>query len=132
MPSIFVESLDHIVLTVREIEATLSFYTQILGMEVITFGNDRKALKFGQQKINLHVQGQEFAPKAECPMPGSADLCFITPQPIVDIVAHLTQCEVSILAGPVIRTGAQGQMLSIYFRDPDANLIEVASYRELT
>jgi catechol 2,3-dioxygenase-like lactoylglutathione lyase family enzyme len=120
--------LDHLVLTVKSIEATCAFYSQVLGMEVVTFGQNRKALAFGSQKINLHEQGREFEPKAERPTPGSADLCFITTTPRAEVIAHLQACEVAILEGPVPRTGAGGPMTSLYFRDPDLNLIEISNY----
>lgn len=121
-------ALDHLVLTVKDIDAAIDFYSRVLGMEVVTFGNGRKALRFGQQKINLHQRGHEYEPKAQNPTPGSADLCFITPDPIETVEAHLHQCGVTILEGPVNRTGAIGPIVSVYFRDPDANLIEVANY----
>jgi catechol 2,3-dioxygenase-like lactoylglutathione lyase family enzyme len=120
--------LDHLVLTVKSIEATCAFYSQVLGMEVVTFGQNRKALAFGSQKINLHEQGREFEPKAERPTPGSAVLCFITTTPRAEVIAHLQACEVAILEGPVPRTGAGGPMTSLYFRDPDLNLIEISNY----
>jgi catechol 2,3-dioxygenase-like lactoylglutathione lyase family enzyme len=123
--------LDHLVLTVKSIEATCTFYNQVLGMEVVTFGNGRKALAFGSQKINLHQQGHEFEPKAHLPTPGSADLCFITETPLAEVIRHLQVYGVAILEGPVERTGAMGPMTSVYFRDPDLNLIEVASYSEV-
>ena len=126
--TITIDALDHLVLTVKRVDDAIAFYSQVLGMEVVTFGEGRKALRFGQQKINLHQQGQEFEPKADKPTPGSADLCFITHQPLEAVMAHLTQCGVAILEGPVKRTGALGQILSIYFRDPDLNLIEVSTY----
>jgi len=121
------ECLDHLVLTVKDLEATSSFYATVLGMEPITFRGGRRALAFGAQKINLHQYGKEFEPKADRPMPGSADLCFITPVPMPEVLAHLAACEVEIIEGPVARTGATGPLLSVYFRDPDANLIELAN-----
>jgi len=121
-------SLDHLVLTVHDIEASCAFYARVLGMEVVTFGAGRKALAFGSQKINLHQQGNEFEPKAEQPTPGSADLCFITDVPLVEFIEHLHTFSVPILEGPVSRTGAVGPIESVYFRDPDANLIEVSVY----
>lgn len=124
--------LDHLVLTVLSIEATVSFYTRVLGMEAVTFGGGRRALQFGVQKINLHQQGREFEPKAKCPTPGSADLCFITEAPIAEVVAHLHACGVVIEEGPVARTGAIGPMMSVYCRDPDGNLIEIANYKDGT
>jgi catechol 2,3-dioxygenase-like lactoylglutathione lyase family enzyme len=121
---------DHIVLTVEDIEATCRFYERVLGMQVVTFAGGRKALAFGQQKINLHQRGREFEPKAHAPTPGSADLCFIAATPIGELLAHLKECGVLVLEGPVARTGAVGPITSVYFRDPDNNLIEVANYGE--
>jgi catechol 2,3-dioxygenase-like lactoylglutathione lyase family enzyme len=122
------ERLDHLVLTVRDIGATIVFYTRVLGMQAETFGDNRKALRFGNQKINLHQVGKEFEPKADRPTPGSADLCFITEAPMQQVIDHLMACEVGIVEGPVKRTGALGQMESVYLRDPDGNLIEVSNY----
>ncbi|MBI3531119.1 MAG: VOC family protein [Burkholderiales bacterium] len=122
-----IDSLDHLVLTVADIEATCTFYQRVLGMAVVTFGAGRKALAFGVQKINLHQAGREFEPKAERPMPGSADLCFLTSVPLAEVQQHLTACGVTVTEGPVQRTGAQGPILSVYFRDPDLNLIEVSN-----
>jgi len=122
-----IDSLDHLVLTVKDLEATSTFYATVLGMEPITFRGGRLALAFGAQKINLHQYGNEFEPKAERPTPGSADLCFVTSVPMEEIVAHLAACAVEIIDGPVARTGAAGPLLSVYFRDPDANLIELAN-----
>ncbi|MEO8158963.1 MAG: VOC family protein [Betaproteobacteria bacterium] len=123
-----IDALDHLVLTVADIEATCRFYTSVLGMQVITFGEGRKALAFGVQKINLHQQGREFEPKAQHPTPGSGDLCLITSVALSEVIAHLRACGVAILDGPVRRTGAAGVLLSVYFRDPDLNLIEVSNY----
>jgi catechol 2,3-dioxygenase-like lactoylglutathione lyase family enzyme len=123
-----IDRLDHLVLTVQNIEATCDFYTHVLGMQVQTFGPGRTALAFGAQKINLHLQGHEFEPKAAHPLPGSADLCFITTLPVSEVVVHLRACGVPLVEGPVKRTGALGEMLSVYIRDPDANLIEIANY----
>lgn len=125
-----VDRLDHLVLTARDLEATCAFYAQVLGMEAVTFGEGRRALRFGQQKINLHEAGHEFAPRAAHPLPGSADLCFITPTPLDAVIAHLSACGVPIIEGPVAQAGALGPMSSIYLRDPDGNLIEVANYPE--
>ena len=125
-----VERLDHLVLTVRDVPATCIFYARVLGMTEITFGAGRKALAFGSQKINLHLYRHEFEPKAASPVPGSADLCFITATPLVQVIAHLQACDVAILEGPVARTGALGPITSVYFRDPDGNLIEVANQAE--
>ncbi len=123
-----IDRIDHIVLTVRDITATCRFYTQILGMREITFAGSRKALVFGNQKINLHKAGQEFEPKAYRPTPGAADLCLIATTPMPDIVTHLRKHDVEIIEGPVHRTGAQGSITSVYFRDPDLNLREVSNY----
>ncbi|NOY58389.1 MAG: VOC family protein [Calditrichaeota bacterium] len=122
-------ALDHLVLTVKNIEASCEFYTKVLGIKAITFGKNRKALLFGSQKINLHQHGEEFDPKAQMPTPGSADLCFVTLTPLPDVLSHLASCGVTVLEGPVERTGARGQILSVYFRDPDMNLIEVSNYK---
>jgi len=122
-----IDHLDHLVLTVANVAATCDFYTRVLGMQVVTFGAGRTALAYGAQKINLHQRGQEFEPKATLPTPGSADLCFITPTPLADVMARLRQCQVEILEGPVQRTGANGPIVSVYFRDPDGNLIEVSN-----
>jgi catechol 2,3-dioxygenase-like lactoylglutathione lyase family enzyme len=123
-----IDSIDHIVLTVKDIEATGAFYSAVLGMAVVTFGGGRKALAFGSQKINLHQYGREFNPKAGQPTPGSADLCFITSVPLRDVIVQLASCGITIIEGPVPRTGAQGPIQSVYFRDPDMNLIEVSNY----
>jgi catechol 2,3-dioxygenase-like lactoylglutathione lyase family enzyme len=123
-----IERLDHLVLTVANIEATCAFYSRVMGMEAVTFGSGRKALSFGQQKINLHERGKEFEPKASLPTPGSGDLCFITKTPIDEVVRHLNAEQVTIIEGPTKRTGAIGTLLSVYFRDLDGNLIEVSNY----
>nr|XP_043896043.1 glyoxalase domain-containing protein 5 [Solea senegalensis] len=124
--------LDHLVLTVKSVPDTITFYTSVLGMEVITFKGTRKALCFGQQKINLHQLGQEFEPKAKHPTSGSADLCLITSTPLGTVAAHLKDCGVKIEEGPVERSGAAGPITSLYFRDPDHNLIEVSKYNQST
>ena len=123
-----VERLDHLVLTVKDIDITVDFYQTVLGMEKIVFGEGRVALAFGQQKINLHQLGNEFEPKAGQVQAGSADLCFIIKQPLAEAVAHIEACGVSLLERPVARTGAQGKIMSIYLRDPDQNLIELSNY----
>jgi len=124
-------SLDHLVLTVRDMVATREFYKDVLGMEVEAFhpadGSTRWALKFGVQKINLHQAGAEFVPKASQPTPGSADLCFLTDVSLEEWQAHLNAHQVLVEEGPVARTGAQGPILSLYIRDPDGNLIEIAT-----
>jgi catechol 2,3-dioxygenase-like lactoylglutathione lyase family enzyme len=123
-----VSGLDHVVLTVRDLEATVDFYTAVMGMSVRAFQGGRLALRFGSQKINLHEAGREFEPRAVRPLPGSADLCFVTEVGLEDWQEHLAAHGVEVVEGPVPRLGALGQMTSLYFRDPDGNLIEVASY----
>jgi catechol 2,3-dioxygenase-like lactoylglutathione lyase family enzyme len=119
--------LDHLVLTVKSVEKTISFYTKVLGMHKEEFGDGRVSLKFGDQKINLHEFGNEFEPKAINPTPGSADLCFLTQTPIDNAIELLKKLKVKIICGPIERTGANGPILSIYFRDPDNNLIELSN-----
>ncbi|XP_040854749.1 glyoxalase domain-containing protein 5 [Ochotona curzoniae] len=123
-----IHRLDHIVMTVKSIQDTTTFYSKILGMEVTTFKGNRKALCFGDQKFNLHEMGKEFEPKAAHPIPGSLDICLITEVPLEEIIQHLKDCDIPIEEGPVPRTGAKGPIMSIYFRDPDRNLIEVSNY----
>src|SRR5260221_13817837 len=123
-----IDSVDHIVFTVKDIEAACAFYSKALGMSVVTFGEGRKALAFGSQKINLHQQGKEFEPKAHRPTPGSGDFCLITSVALPEVIAHLEACGVDLIDGPVRRTGAVGTLLSVYFGDPDLNLIEVSNY----
>jgi catechol 2,3-dioxygenase-like lactoylglutathione lyase family enzyme len=122
-----ISKLDHLVLTVKDLEKTTSFYESVMGMSKEVFGNGRVALKYGNQKINLHEFGREFEPKANKPVPGSADLCFIVQTPLREAMAHVKNCGVEIIEGPVERTGANGPIRSFYFRDPDLNLIEVAN-----
>ena len=124
-----IQSLDHLVLTVRDLDATVRFYVEGLAMRLETFGEGRKALHFGSHKINLHVAGHEFEPKAAHPTPGSADLCFLTEQPLAEVSQRLEALGHSMLEGPVERTGAIGPITSIYTRDPDGNLIELAQAR---
>ena len=123
-----IDRLDHLVLTVQDIEATVRFYVSVLGMEKEEFGAGRVALRFGRQKINLHQAGREIEPKADRPTPGSADLCFITETPLEEAMEHVRSRGVPVLEGPVARTGATGAIRSFYFRDPDLNLIEVSNY----
>jgi catechol 2,3-dioxygenase-like lactoylglutathione lyase family enzyme len=123
-----IERLDHLVLTVHNLDQTCQFYSQVLGMEVVTFGDGHKTLHFGQQKLNLHVVGKELEPKAQHPTAGSTDLCLITDLPLEQVMQHLKACNVEIIEGPVKRIGAIGQFISIYLRDPDGNLIEVSNY----
>jgi len=126
-----IDHLDHLVLTTARREACIDFYTRVLGMSLETFVGgtppvERQAFKFGQQKINLHIQGSEFEPKAHLPVPGSQDLCFIARVPLTQVVERLNQAGWPILEGPVQRTGATGKILSVYVRDPDFNLIEIS------
>ena len=123
-----IERLDHFVLTVQDVDATISFYQAVLGMEPVTFGSGRRALVFGQSKINLHPASSPLAPHANRPVPGSADLCFVTTATPNSVIAHLHKCGINVEEGPVPRTGALGPITSVYFRDPDGNLIEVSSY----
>lgn len=123
-----IDRIDHLVLTVADIERTCAFYRDLLGFKEVTFGEGRRALEFGHQKFNLHQAGQEFEPKALRPTPGSADLCLIAQTPIDTIVEVLQQARVEIELGPVERTGAQGSIRSVYIRDPDKNLIEISNY----
>ncbi len=120
-------SIDHVVLTVASIERTCEFYQRALGMRVEQFGGGRVALNFGNQKFNLHEAGKEFEPKARTPLPGSADFCLIADTPLDEVVAHLSAQSIEIELGPVDRTGANGPIRSIYLRDPDGNLVEVAN-----
>lgn len=126
-----VTALDHLVLTVSDQMRTVEFYTTILGMHAEEFrpadGSLRMALKFGRQKINLHVAGHEFDPKAEAPTPGAADLCFVSDVPLDDWLVHFDQQNVAVEDGPVARKGATGPLWSIYIRDPDGNLIEISN-----
>lgn len=122
--------LDHLVLTVRDLEATVDFYTRVLGLGVRAFEGGRLALLLGEQKINLHEAGHEFEPKARHAMPGSADLCFVTERPLAEWLAHLEDRGVAVIEGPVRRSGSLGPIMSIYFRDPDGNLLELASYSD--
>lgn len=125
-----VDHLDHLVLMVINIEATLQFYETVLGMQRVSFGAGRYALAFGNQKINLHEVGHEFEPRAEHAQAGSADLCFILKTSVEEAIEDLQSQGVEIIAGPVARTGALGKMTSTYFRDPDGNLIEVSNYEK--
>lgn len=122
-----INALDHVVLTVHNVDATCEFYSRVLGMQVIEFAHGRKALQCGAQKLNLHQAGKEFEPKAALPTPGAIDLCLLTTVPLQDVVRHLRQCQVGIVEGPVRKDGACGPILSIYIRDPDNNLIEIAN-----
>ena len=121
-----IDRLDHLVLTVRDVEATCAFYSRVLHMAPVTFAAGRRALSFGHQKLNLHEAGHEYLPHAEHPMPGSADLCLISAVPLSSVLEHLRACAVSVEEGPVERTGATGKIRSVYIRDPDQNLIEIS------
>ena len=123
-----IDRIDHIVLTVHDLERTIAFYSRVLGMEPVTFAGGRRALAFGRQKLNLHQAGREFEPKALAPAPGAIDLCFISETPLADVIAKLKAEGVVIIEGPVDKTGALGPMKSVYFRDPDGNLLEVSNY----
>jgi catechol 2,3-dioxygenase-like lactoylglutathione lyase family enzyme len=123
-----VTRLDHLVLTVRDLERTIAWYRDVAGMRPVTFGDGRRALAFGDQKINLHEAGHEFEPKAATPLPGSADLCFIVDERPDDLGRRLHLLGVTIELGPVPRDGAIGTLTSFYLRDPDGNLVELSSY----
>jgi catechol 2,3-dioxygenase-like lactoylglutathione lyase family enzyme len=122
-----ITDLDHLVLTVRDLDATVRFYVDCLGMRLATFGEGRRALHFGSHKINLHLVGHELEPKADKPTPGSADLCFLSETPVEELVTDLKGFGCRLIEGPVERTGATGPLRSIYLRDPDGNLIEIAN-----
>ena len=128
-----IERLDHVVLTARDVQATADFYARVLGLRAEIHEDPSHtfhygALHFGQQKINLHQAGHEFEPKALLPTPGAADLCFVTTASPEEVVQHLQTCGIQILEGPVPQSGARGPMTSVYFRDPDQNLVEIAHY----
>jgi len=125
-----IDHLDHLVLTTHNAEACTAFYTRVLGMQLSTFGENRQALVYGAQKINVHQYGHEFKPKAHLPVPGSLDLCFICNISLEELIAHLHATQTHIIEGPVTRTGARGPITSVYVRDPDLNLIELARYEE--
>ncbi|APV52151.1 VOC family virulence protein [Betaproteobacteria bacterium GR16-43] len=124
-----IDRVDHIVLTCHDVDRTVAFYEKALGMQPVTFAGGRRGLAFGKQKFNLHQAGREFEPKALKPAPGAIDLCLITLTPLEEAIAHLKACGVTIIEGPVEKTGATGPILSVYFRDPDGNLVEVSNYR---
>lgn len=126
-----IDHLDHLVLTTAQVDLCIDFYTRILGMRLESFVGgtppvERRAFKFGNQKINLHVKGKEFEPKANAPTPGSLDICFVADRPIGEVVKKLQQENWPIIEGPVIRTGANSKIISVYVRDPDKNLIEIS------
>ncbi len=123
-----IDRLDHFVLTTAQPDETIRFYTEVLGMKLETFREGRLALKFGQQKINIHVKGKEYEPKAHAPGTGTLDFCFIASVPLEQVIANLEKHKIAIIEGPCIKTGAMGQIRSVYFRDPDLNLVEVSEY----
>ena len=125
-----IEGVDHFVLTVRSLDASCDFYERVLGMWRLVEPGRPTALRFGTQKINLHEVGRTFEPKALSPTPGSGDFCLVTLRPIEEVVRRLADCGVALELGPVQRTGARGPMTSVYFRDPDQNLVEVSRYPE--
>jgi catechol 2,3-dioxygenase-like lactoylglutathione lyase family enzyme len=125
---VVIDRVDHLVLTVVDIEQAIDFYVRVLGMEPVTFGAGRRALRFGRNKLNLHQAGHEFDPKARRPTPGSTDVCLVTTTPLDRVVAHLRACGVPIEEGPVSRIGATGPITSVYLRDPDGDLVEVSTY----
>jgi catechol 2,3-dioxygenase-like lactoylglutathione lyase family enzyme len=122
-----IDRLDHLVLTVADVEATVAFYRDVLGMRPETFGDGRRALHFGDSKVNLHQAGHEFEPKARRPSPGSADVCLIAADDLADVCRELAAHDVAIEEDPVERTGARGRLRSVYLRDPDGNLIEISN-----
>jgi catechol 2,3-dioxygenase-like lactoylglutathione lyase family enzyme len=125
-----IDHVDHIVLTTRDKDACIRFYTEVLGMNLERFAENRLALKFGTQKINLHEWGREFSPRAHVAVPGSLDLCFIASIPLEAVVERLKKHGIAIIEGPVAKTGAQGPIRSVYVRDPDLNLVEISVYNK--
>ena len=121
-----IDHIDHIVVTTTDEAACIRFYTEVMGMKLETFGAGRKSFSFGSQKINLHVKGREYEPKAHLPVPGALDLCFIASVPLDQVIARLAELGVPIIEGPVMRTGATSPLRSVYLRDPDLNLIEIS------
>lgn len=125
--TIRIKSLDHLVITASNLQATIDFYTTVLGMEHVAFGNNLHAVHFGDQKFNIHSAATDVSPKAENIVPGSEDFCLICETPVSQVIQHLVDCGVAIEEGPVIRSGAAGKLESVYFRDPDGNLVEVSN-----
>jgi len=123
-----IDHIDHIVLTTRDKEACIRFYTEVLGMKLERFAGNRVALHFGNQKINLHEWGREFEPRAHVAVPGSLDLCFVAAVGLDAVIENLRKNNVPILEGPVAKTGAVGPIRSVYVRDPDLNLVEISVY----
>lgn len=125
-----IDHIDHIVLTTRDREGCIRFYTRVLGMKLEKFGENRLALRFGNQKINLHEWGREFTPRAHVAAPGTLDLCFIASLPLEQVIENLRKNQIPILEGPVAKTGAAGPIRSVYVRDPDLNLVEISVYNK--
>jgi catechol 2,3-dioxygenase-like lactoylglutathione lyase family enzyme len=125
-----IDHIDHIVLTTRDLQGCIRFYTEVLGMKLERFSENRLALKFGSQKLNLHEWGKEFTPRAHVAAPGSLDLCFIAAIPLEKVIENLQKNGIPILEGPVAKTGAQGAIRSVYVRDPDLNLVEISVYNK--
>jgi catechol 2,3-dioxygenase-like lactoylglutathione lyase family enzyme len=124
-----ISHLDHLVLTVTDLDRAIGFYSRVLGMTPVEFGDGRHALEFGASKINLHVAGHELAPHATRPVPGSADVCLVAATALPRVIAHLRALDVPLVEGPVTRIGARGAIESVYVRDPDGNLLEISNYR---
>ena len=125
-----IDHIDHIVLTTRDLQGCIRFYTDVLGMKLEKFAENRLALKFGTQKLNLHEWGKEFTPRAHVAAPGTLDLCFIAAIPLEAVIDTLKKNDIPILEGPVAKTGAQGKIRSVYVRDPDLNLVEISEYNK--
>ena len=123
-----IERIDHVVITTTQPNACIAFYTGVMGMKLEHFGEGRRAFSFGRQKINLHVKGSEYEPKAHLPVSGSVDICFIADRPLNQVIERLAAANVKIIQGPVPKTGAIGNLRSVYVRDPDLNLIEISEY----
>jgi len=125
-----IDHIDHVVLTTRDKDACIRFYTEVLGMRLERFAENRLALRFGDQKINLHEWGKEFTPRAQVAAPGTLDLCFISSIPLEKVVERLNHAKIEIIEGPVMKTGARGPIRSVYVRDPDLNLVEISVYNK--
>jgi catechol 2,3-dioxygenase-like lactoylglutathione lyase family enzyme len=125
--TIRIKNLDHLVITASDLQATIDFYTKVLGMEHVAFGDNLHAVHFGDQKFNIHDASTEVSPKAKNIVPGSADFCLISETPVSQVIQHLQDCGVTVEQGPVTRSGAAGTLESVYFRDPDCNLVEVSN-----
>lgn len=121
-----IEAIDHVVLTTRDERSCIDFYTRVLGMTLERYGDERLALRFGRQKINVHPPGLDAQLKATAPRAGSLDICFLASVPLDQVIAHLNACAIPIIAGPVVRAGGIGRIRSVYVRDPDGNLVEIS------